>query len=123
MIRRVLSGLIRSVEKTGEDAKDPVLKTRYYSVFGEKAWNETLAAVKQMKDIKVTYEVKNSGEIICEKKSATGRVQDITITLFNVKASKTAIDIHSASRGSLGDLGANYRTIVAIYKVLDKTFR
>jgi hypothetical protein len=57
---------------------------------------------------------------VLEKKTITGRRQDITVTLFSVTPLKTAIDIYSASRGSLGDLGSNYRTILEIYRTLDK---
>ncbi|MNW22247.1 hypothetical protein D3C71_2236230 [compost metagenome] len=49
-----------------------------------------------------------------------GRTQDVTITLFGINPMKSAIDIYSASRGSLGDLGSNYRTILDIHKQLDK---
>ncbi|UUZ93887.1 hypothetical protein LJK87_04180 [Paenibacillus sp. P25] len=55
-----------------------------------------------------------------EKRTITGRTQDITLTLFSINPLKTAVDIYSASRGSLGDLGSNYRTILDIYRHIDK---
>lgn len=119
MLKRTLVGIIRSHEQTGEKARDPELKTRYYKLSKEKAWDDVLYALKNTSGYKVLHEVLNVGEIVVEKKTATGRKQDITITLFTINPVKTAIDIYSASRGSLGDLGSNYRTILEIYKIID----
>lgn len=120
MLKRTLIGILRSHEVTGEKAKDPELKTRYYKLPKEKAWDEVVATLKKIPRCKVLHEVPNVGEIVCEKKTGTGRTQDITITLFAISPVKTAIDIYSASRGSLGDLGSNYRTIQQIFKALDR---
>ncbi len=120
MLKRTLIGIFRSHELTGERAKDPALKSKYYKLSKDKAWLEVIAAIKKMKGYKILHEVQNVGEIVLEKKTATGRIQDITITLFAINPVKTAIDIYSASRGSLGDLGSNYRTILEIHKSLDK---
>jgi uncharacterized protein (DUF1499 family) len=118
--KRTLIGLIRSHETTGEKARDPLLRTRYYKLSKEKAWDEVVNTLNKMRGYKVLHEVKNVGEIIVEKRTVTGRSQDITITLFSINPMKTAIDIYSASRGSLGDLGSNYRTIQEIFKELDR---
>lgn len=121
MLKRTLIGILRSFEVTGEKAKDPELKTRYYKLPKEKAWVEVVAALKKIPRLKVLHEVPNVGEIVCEKKTASGRTQDITITLFAITPVKTAIDIYSASRGNLGDLGSNYRTIQQIFKAIDRS--
>lgn len=113
-------GLLRSFEQTGEKAKDPVLKTRYYKLSKDKLWDEVVSTLSKMPGYKILHEVKNVGEIVVEKKTATGRIQDITLTLFSINPVKSAVDIYSASRGSLGDLGSNYRTIIAIYRQLDR---
>lgn len=120
MLKRTLIGILRSHEVTGEKAKDPELKTRYYKLPKDKTWDEVVATLKKIPRCKVLHEVPNVGEIVCEKKTGTGRTQDITITLFAISPVKTAIDIYSASRGSLGDLGSNYRTIQQIFKALDR---
>lgn len=120
MLKRTLIGLIRSHEQTGERAKDPALKTKYYRLSKEKAWEEVVSVLKKMNGYKVLHEVPNVGEIVAERKTVTGRVQDITLTVFDLGPSKTAVDIYSASRGSLGDFGANYRTILEIYGQLDR---
>lgn len=120
MLKRTLIGLIRSHDGTGEKAKDPALKTRYYKLSMDQVWDEVTNMFKKMNGYKLLHEVRNVGEIVVEKKTVTGRTQDITLTLFGINPLKTAIDIYSASRGSLGDLGSNYRTILDIYKQLDK---
>ncbi|AEI40176.1 DUF1499 domain-containing protein [Paenibacillus mucilaginosus] len=120
MLKRTLVGLIRSHETTGEKAKDPALKTRYYKISMDQAWDEIINMFKKLSGYKLLHEVRSVGEIVVERKTITGRTQDITLTLFSITPVKTAVDIYSASRGSLGDLGANYRTILDIYKHIDK---
>lgn len=120
LLKRTLIGLIRSHELTGEKAKDPNLKTRYYKLSKDQVWEEVVDVLNKMPGYKVLHEVKNVGEIVCEKRTLTGRTQDITLTLFAMNPVKSAIDIYSASRGSLGDLGSNYRTILEIFKQIDR---
>ncbi|TDF95857.1 DUF1499 domain-containing protein [Paenibacillus piri] len=120
MLKRTLIGLVRSHETTGEKAKDPALKTRYYKLSMDEVWNEVTNMFKKMNGYKLLHEVRSVGEIVVEKRTVTGRTQDITLTLFGINPLKTAIDVYSASRGSLGDMGSNYRTILEIYKQLDK---
>jgi uncharacterized protein (DUF1499 family) len=120
LLKRTLIGLMRSFDQTGEKAKDPALKTKHYRMSKDQAWTEVTTTLKKLNGYKILHEVKNVGEIVLEKKTITGRRLDITVTLFSINPSKTAIDIYSASRGSLGDLGANYRTILQIYRTLDQ---
>ncbi|OXM84126.1 DUF1499 domain-containing protein [Paenibacillus rigui] len=120
MLKRTLIGLIRSHETTGEKAKDPALKTRYYKLSMDQVWDEVTNMFKKMNGYKLLHEVRSVGEIVVERRTVTGRTQDITLTLFAINPLKSAVDIYSASRGSLGDLGSNYRTILEIYKQLDK---
>lgn len=123
MLKRTLIGIIRSHELTGEKAKDPNLKTRYYKMSMDKVWDEVVTILQKKPGYKVLHEVKSVGEIVVEKRSALGRGQDITLTLFSITPVKTAIDIYSASRGSLGDLGANYRTILDIFESIDRKLK
>lgn len=120
MLKRNLTGIIRSHESTGEKARYPELKTRYYRLSKEQTWEEVVTILKKMPGYKLLHEVKSVGEIVLEKKTAFGRVQDITLTLFTINPVKTAIDIYSASRGSFGDLGSNYRVIQEIFKQIDR---
>ncbi|MCI3923847.1 DUF1499 domain-containing protein [Paenibacillus sp. TRM 82003] len=120
MLKRTLIGLIRSHETTGEKASIPELKTRYYKLSRDALWDEVISVLKKKPGYKLLHEVKNVGEIVLEKRTVTGRVQDITLTVFSMNPLKSAIDIYSASRGSLGDLGSNYRTILDIFESIDK---
>jgi hypothetical protein len=119
LLKRTLIGLMRSHEVTGEKAKDPALKTRYYKISKDQLWDEVVTLLKKLPKYTVLHEVKNVGEIVVTKKSMTGRTQDITLTLFAINPLKSAVDIYSASRGSLGDLGSNYRTILELFKIFD----
>jgi len=120
-MKRTLIGLLRSHEQTGDKAKDPQLKSRVYKLGKEKTWNEVVSTLKKMRGYKVLHEVESVGEIVVEKKTATGRTMDITVSVISINPVTTAVDIYSASRGSFGDLGSNYRVILEIYRSLDRT--
>lgn len=79
-----------------------------------------MTLIKRTPGYKLLHEVKNVGEIVLEKKTMLGRTQDITLTIIAVNPVITAIDIYSASRGSRGDLGSNYRAIRDLYNMFDK---
>ncbi|ANF96375.1 DUF1499 domain-containing protein [Paenibacillus bovis] len=119
-LKRTLVGIIRSQEGTGDRAKDPEMKTRYYNLSRERAWEEVSSTLKKIPGYKVLHEVASVGEITLERRSGLGRVMDITVSIISVSPVRTAIDIHSASRGSLGDLGANYRNIITLFNSLEK---
>lgn len=123
MLKRALIGIFRSHETTGEKAKDPNLVTRYYKLSRDQVWDEVVHVLNKKPGYKVLHEVKNVGEIVAKKNSALGRTQDITLTLFTINPVKTAIDIYSASRGSFGDLGSNYRTIIDLFNAIDKQLK
>lgn len=120
MLKRVLVGLIRSQEHTGDKAKDPKLKSHYYRLSKDRAFEEVASVLKKMQGYKVLHEVPNIGELVLEKRTMAGRTMDITVQIVGTGPGNSAVDIYSASRGSLGDLGANYRVIQEIYGVLDK---
>ena len=120
MLKRSLVGIFRSFESTGDKSKDPLLKSHVYKLSKEKAWEEVVSTLKKMQGYKVLHEVESVGEIVLEKRTVFGRVMDITVSVISVDPIRSAVDIYSASRGSLGDLGSNYRVILEIYRVLDK---
>ncbi|MBB6729385.1 DUF1499 domain-containing protein [Cohnella zeiphila] len=120
MLKRMLIGLFRSQEHTGDKAKDPKLKSHYYRLSKDRAWEEVGSVLKKMQGYRVLHEVPTIGEIVMEKRSMAGRTMDITVQIVGTGPGSSAVDIYSASRGSLGDLGANYRVIQEIYAVLDR---
>ncbi|NQX48067.1 DUF1499 domain-containing protein [Paenibacillus tritici] len=119
-LKRTLVGLFRSHDGTSDRAKDPALKTRYYNLSRDKAWEEVSATLKKIPGYKVLHEVQSVGEITLEKRTALGRSLDITVSVLSTTPVRCAVDIYSASRGSLGDLGANYRVIQRLYQSMDK---
>lgn len=120
LLKRTLIGLLRSHEQTGDRAKDPMLKSHFYKLSKDKAWDEVISTLKKMQGYKVLHEVQSVGEIVLEKRTAFGRTMDITVSVISVNPLQSAVDIYSASRGSLGDLGSNYRVILDLYRTLDK---
>lgn len=119
-MKRTLIGLLRSHEMTGDKAKDPLLKSHYYKLSKDRAWEEVVSTLKKIPGYKVLHEVQTVGEIVLEKRTMTGRTMDITVSVISVNPVTSAVDIYSASRGSLGDLGSNYRVILDLYRTLDK---
>ena len=63
-LKRTLVGIIRSMEGTSDRAKDPKLKTRYYNLSKERAWEEVSSTLKKIPGYKVLHEVPSVGEII-----------------------------------------------------------
>lgn len=120
LLKRTLIGLLRSHEQSGDRAKDPLLKSHIYKLSKDKAWEEIVSTLKKMQGYKLLHEVQSVGELVLEKRTAFGRTMDITVSVISVNPLTTAVDIYSASRGSLGDLGSNYRVILELYRVLDK---
>ncbi|SFS45931.1 DUF1499 domain-containing protein [Paenibacillus sp. 453mf] len=119
-LKRTLVGIVRSMEGTSDRAKDPKLKTRYYNLSKDKAWEEISSLMKKVPGFKVLHEVPSVGEITMEKRTSFGRTLDITVSIIQVTPVRSAIDIYSASRGSLGDLGSNYRIILQLFDIIDK---
>lgn len=119
-IKRTLIGIFRSQEGTSDRAKMPEMKTRYYQLSKDKIWEEVSSTLKKIPGYKVLHEVQSVGEITLEKKTALGRTMDITVSIVSTGPLRSAVDIYSATRGSLGDLGGNYRNILNLYAALDK---
>ncbi|AZK48009.1 DUF1499 domain-containing protein [Paenibacillus lentus] len=119
-VKRTLIGIFRSQEGTSDRAKMPEMKTRYYQLSKDKIWEEVSSTLKKIPGYKVLHEVQSVGEITLEKKTALGRTMDITVSIVSTGPLRSAVDIYSATRGSLGDLGSNYRNILNLYAALDK---
>lgn len=120
MLKRILIGLFRSHEFTEDQAADPQLKTHYYRLPRDRAFQEAVSILSSLPGYAVLHEIPNAGEIILEKRTAIGRIMDITVQIVSAPPNLTAVDIYSASRGVFGDLGANYRVIMELFKALDE---
>ncbi len=83
-LKRVLVGIFRSQEGTSDRAKDPKMKTRYYNLSKDKAWEEISSTLKKIPGYKVLHEVPSVGEITLEKRTSFGRTVDITVSVLSV---------------------------------------
>lgn len=120
MWQRTFVGLMRSHELSNDKSRNPMLRSHYYKLSRKEAFEHVVSVLKKMQNYKVIDTVQEYGEILLEKKTITGRMMDITVTVVDVGPLKSAVDIYSASRGVLGDLGSNYRVILEIYQTLDQ---
>lgn len=121
-VGRFWRGLFRSVEQTSDRSAEQSLKTRYYRLSKEQLWPLVTDALSTQGDLRMTHEAHSAGEILLERYTLTGRVQDITVTILQINPLKTCVDIYSASRDSywrFGDLGSNYRVIQRIYRGIE----
>ncbi|ARK31230.1 DUF1499 domain-containing protein [Halalkalibacter krulwichiae] len=115
---RKIVGLWKNFEETSENPKLPGLKTRYY----KKSREAMLESVKkiannklpQWKILKVDEE---RGEITMEKEGMSASV--MVITVFKINPIRSAIDVYCAKKGSFGDLGSSYQSILTFFKALN----
>lgn len=115
---RTLTGIWKSREETGEKAKSPELKTRYYKERKDRLMDIIQRVVRnKLPKWNIVHISENRGEITIEKKQGMG-VNDIVVTVFYITPVRTAVDVSSAKRGSFGDLGASYRNILEFYEAL-----
>ena len=121
-ILRVITGLWRNTEETSERAKDRTLKTRYYKETYERVLNHVLEIVKNKLNWNVVHVDRERGEVMAETKGIISKY-DVTISVFRVSPSRTAIDVVSAKQGGLGDLGQSYRNITSFFQALEKVLK
>jgi len=118
-LARTITGLWKNKEETSERSKDPQLRTRYYKERYDKLIPKVLDVINQQTPWKVVHVDKERCELMLEASHLLGK-HDIVITVFNISPIKSAIDIVSAKRGSLGDLGASYHNITTFFQLLHK---
>lgn len=117
-LTRTLTGLWKNREETGEKAKLPEMKTRYYKEKKDRMVETVRRVVNhKLPNWHVVHVSAERGEITIKKKQGLG-VSDIVVTVFHINPLRTAVDVSSAKRGSLGDLGSSYRNILAFFKAL-----
>jgi hypothetical protein len=115
---RTLTGIWRNREETSERSKLPELRTKYYKMNKAKML-ETVQNVLKRKfsTWRITHVDQERGEITIEKRQGFG-IYDIVITVYGISSIRSAIDMVVTKRGSLGDLGFAYRTILAFFATL-----
>lgn len=121
-ILRIITGLWKNQEETSERAKSPQLKTRYYKERFDKVMEAVTRVINSKPDWKVFHIDKERGEIMVETKNLLWK-SDLIISVFKISPTRSAIDVLSAKRGTLGDLGTSYFNILAFYKALHKEIK
>lgn len=115
---RIVTGIWKSHDETDEQAKDPALRTRYYKANSDQLREQVLEVIQtQLPQWKVVHVDAERGEIMVEKDELFGR-NDITISIYKLSPSSSAIDVVSAKNGPLGDFGSCYRNILKFYACL-----
>ncbi|CAM3905361.1 hypothetical protein [Lederbergia lenta] len=117
---RILTGLWKNSTETGDRAKDPNLKTRYYKI-SKRIMLEKITFVvnNKMKGWSITHVDSDRGEMLIEKKG-TVRQNQIVISVYQVEPLKCSVDIVSAYKEGFGDLGLSYFTVIKFFEVLNK---
>jgi len=92
LLKRILIGLVKSQEHTGDKAKDPKLKSHYYRLSKDRAWEEIGSILKKMQGYRVLHEVPTIGEIVMEKRTISGRTMDITVQIVGTGPGTSAVE-------------------------------
>lgn len=125
MIGRVLKGIFKTTEETGDKKSDPYLKTRYYKLSKERIWNEVIAVIEKMDGIHIEHQSKSIGEITVTHKGWV-RSYSVTLTIVALSPIHISVDLFSTLKGPgvgwlpFGDYGTNYFLIVRLQKALDQ---
>ncbi|MBS4179343.1 hypothetical protein [Lederbergia citrea] len=115
---RILTGLWKNSTETGDKAKDPQLKTRYYKV-SKRVLLEKINFIvnNKLSGWNITHLDTERGEMLIEKKGM--RRNQIVVTVYQVEPLRCSVDVVSAYEG-LGDLGLSYFTVLKFFEVLNK---
>jgi len=120
VILRRLIGFWRTSEETGEKVKNPNLQTRYYRIRMTQLIDKIEYIVQhKLKNWKIVHINRERGEIILEKKHLV-RTSDVVITVYDMPAFRSAVDITSAIKGPFGDLGLSCDNIIEFFGALGK---
>jgi uncharacterized protein (DUF1499 family) len=124
LLRRAWRGLTRNVAETGADADDPRLVGRTYAIPFERVWQAALAIARKKRLWRITEEDDQEGLIRLEATTPIFRfVDDVTIHVTLDENAQTRVDMRSASRRGVGDLGKNPRRVGRFFRALDRALQ
>ncbi len=126
-----------NVAETSDDAKDEILKTRYYQVDFDTFVEETKKLIPTMTTYGQNWKLAGGGgggedgNDESQHHSAT-LIVEVPVAFFKddleinavkkVGTDKIKVDLHSKSRTGKSDLGENKRHIVQLLEALDENF-
>ncbi|QZA32266.1 hypothetical protein [Hydrogenibacillus sp. N12] len=118
-----LSRIVLGREESRDDAPYPALRTRYY----REPKRRTFEAAKVLVEagvfgLRPVHVDEERGEIVALRRTPWGTI-DVTLTVYALRPFESAVDVLTARRGALGDFGAGYRLIAAMFRALDGRLR
>ncbi|MBX6364535.1 MAG: DUF1499 domain-containing protein [Gemmatimonadetes bacterium] len=120
LLRRAWRGLTRNVAETGPDADDPRLVGRTYAIPFERVWQAALAVARRKRLWRIVEHDDQDGLIRIEATTPVFRfVDDVVVRVTLDENAQTRVDMRSASRRGIGDLGKNPRRVARFFRALD----
>lgn len=120
MTSRLLRGLTANHAETDPAAADKRLRGRTYAVPYERVWATTLALARRRRGWNVMAVDDLEGTIGAEARTPLRFVDDVEIRVGLDENAQTRVDLRSASRVGVGDLGKNARRISKFLRALDR---
>ncbi|RAP26488.1 hypothetical protein EEL32_02025 [Brevibacillus laterosporus] len=115
---RIITGLWRTQEETYEQAWDPMLATRYYEMDQAELVLIVLWTVEHyLPKWQIIHLDAERGEIMLET-TEWFHQYDVVISVYSLFTGKSTIDVLSAKRSCMGDLGACYRHVSHFFGAL-----
>ncbi|RAL24902.1 hypothetical protein DL240_01455 [Lujinxingia litoralis] len=108
-----------NVVETGQTAEYPEIQPGYYSTEPERILHESAASVEALERWTLVEEDRAQRQIVAERRTRLGFVDDITIRVEPVTEFVTQVHVRSASRVGKGDFGQNARNIEEFFGELD----
>lgn len=120
--RRLIRGLRANVAQTAPDDPDPRLRGRTYAIPFDRVWNAARGlASGGLRRWQVVESDDYEGVIRATSTTfALRAVDDVEIRIGLDQDAQTRVDVRSASRKGVADLGTNARRIGRFLRALDK---
>jgi hypothetical protein len=120
--RRLVAGLTQTQARTTPSSEDARLRGRTYAVPFERVWQAAMKlAGGGLRGWKMTHADDHDGVIHAESRPLVfGSRSDVVITITLDADAQTRVDMTSAFRKGIGDLGSNSRRIGRFFRALDR---
>lgn len=113
--------LTRNHTQTDPASPDPRLRGRTYSIAFARVWDTALALAHALPRWRIVSSDEERGIIQAEARTRVFKfTDDVTIRMRLDENALTRVDMRSASRVGIGDLGTNARRIAAFFRRLDQ---
>ncbi len=116
----LLRGLTTNRAETDPAAVDPRLRGRTYAIPFEHVWSAALTLARRRRGWTLLHADDLEGVIRAEARTALRFVDDVEIRIRLDDNAQTRVDLSSASRVGVGDLGKNPRRIGKFLRALDR---